>query len=229
MTEYISIKHWADDDKPREKLTQHGRSSLSNAELIAILLTNGTKNKSALDLAREILQLAENDLNKLSKMSIADFCKINGIGPAKAISLIAAIELGGRRQKASQSTKIIKSSIDAYHFFKPLLQDKNYEEFWVLLLSKNHSIIKPYQVSDGGISQTVVDPIRVFKAALEHNTSSLVVCHNHPSGNLTPSAADIKLTQKLIKASLTLDIQILDHIIVSNTGYYSFADDGKLI
>lgn len=124
MTEYISIKHWADDDKPREILTQHGRSSLSNAELIAILLTNGTKNKSALDLAREILQLAENDLNKLSKMSIADFCKINGIGPAKAISLIAAIELGGRRQKASQSTKIIKSSIDAYHFFKPLLQDK---------------------------------------------------------------------------------------------------------
>lgn len=202
---------------------------MSNAELIAILLTNGTKNKSALDLAREILQLAENDLNKLSKMSIADFCKINGIGPAKAISLIAAIELGGRRQKASQSTKIIKSSIDAYHFFKPLLQDKNYEEFWVLLLSKNYSIIKPYRVSDGGISQTVVDPIRVFKAALEYNTFSLVLCHNHPSGKLTPNAADIKLTQKLIKASLTLDIQILDHIIVSNTGYYSFADEGKLI
>lgn len=228
MTDYISIKNWANDDKPREKLAQQGRTSLSNTELIAILISNGTKNKSALDLAREILQLADNDLNKLSKMSVADFCKINGVGPAKAISLIAAIELGGRRKKATQLSDIIKSSRDAYHFFQPLLQDKNYEEFWVLLLSKNHSIIKPYQVSDGGISHTVVDPKRVFKAALEHNTSSLVLCHNHPSGNLNPSKADIKLTHKLIQASKTLDIQILDHIIVSNTGYFSFADEGKL-
>ena len=228
MTDYISIKNWADDDKPREKLANQGRSVLSNAELIAILLSNGTKNKSALDLAREILQLADNDLNTLSKMGIQDLCKIGGIGPAKAISLIAAIELGGRRKRAQQTTNIIKSSKDAYHFFKPLLRDKNYEEFWVLLLSNNHSIIKPYQVSDGGIAQTIVDPKRVFKAALEHNTSSLILCHNHPSGNLNPSQADIKLTQKLIQASQTLDIQILDHIIVSNTGYYSFADEGKL-
>lgn len=228
MTKYIAIKHWAEDDKPREKLANQGRNTLSLTELIAILLTNGTKNKSAIDLARELLQLADNDLNTLSKMDIPQLCKINGIGPAKAITLIAAIELGNRRETASPSTTVIGSSKDGYTYFKPLLQDKNYEEFWILLLSQNNTIIKSCRVSDGGISQTLADPKRIFKIALENNTSNMILCHNHPSGNLNPSQADIKLTQKLIQASKTLDIHIMDHIIIAHTGYFSFADEGKL-
>lgn len=228
MTNYTTIKNWADDDKPREKLVNHGRNTLSNAELIAILISNGTHNKSALDLARELLLLAGNNLNLLAKMSIHDFCKIKGIGPAKAISVIAAVELGSRREHSSPSTQTIHSSKDAYTVFKPLLQDKNYEEFWILMLHQDHSIIKPIRVSDGGIAQTLADPRRIFKAALAHNTACIILCHNHPSGSLKPSQADQHLTQKLQSAGQALDIPVLDHLIVSQTGYYSFADEGKL-
>ena len=228
MAEYISIKNWSDDDKPREKLAANGRETLSNAELLGILLGNGTRSKSAVDLARDILNLAKNDLNQLAKLSIKDLCQISGIGAAKAITIIAAIELGGRRKKAESTSQFIRSSHDVYAYFRPLLQDKEYEEFWVLFLNRANKILKGYKAGDGGVSHTVADPKRIFKAALEHNASNLVLCHNHPSGNLNPSAADHRLTKKLIAAAKNLDMSIIDHIIVTDGGYYSFADEGEL-
>lgn len=229
MKTYQSIKHWNGDDQPREKLAAKGKEILSDAELLAILLGTGTSRKSAVDLARDVLQLANNDLNQLAKLSISDFSKIDGIGPAKAITIIAAIELASRRKMATVIRKqYIKSSEDAYNYFGPMLQDKNYEEFWILMLSRNNQIIKPYRVSDGGVSGTVADPKRIFKTALENNAVSLIICHNHPSGNLNPSAADVAITNKLVDAGKHLDIGVLDHLIVSNQGYYSFADSNKI-
>jgi DNA repair protein RadC len=229
MSEYTSIKNWAEDDKPREKLAAKGKEALSNAELIAILLGNGTRNKSAVDLARDILKLADNDLNKLAKLSIADLSKIDGIGPAKAITIISAIELGSRRKTTKiANDEFVRSSSDAFQYFGPMLQDKEYEEFWVLLLNRNNKIIKPYRVSEGGVSGTVADPKRIFKAALEGNATQLVLCHNHPSGNRQPSAADIKLTERLVYSGKQIDIEVVDHIIVTQGGYYSFADEGKI-
>lgn len=228
MTDYISIKNWAEDDKPREKLASKGREALSNAELLGILLGNGTRSKSAVDLARDILQLADNDLNKLAKLSIKDLCKVNGIGPAKAITIIAAIELAGRRKQSKTDSQYIQSSNDAYNYFSHILQDKDYEEFWILMLKQNNEIIKPYKASEGGMTGTVADPKRIFKAALENNAAQIILCHNHPSGNLTPSTADLKLTEKLVNAGKQLDISVVDHIIISYKGYYSFADEGKI-
>lgn len=228
MADYISIKNWSDDDKPREKLAANGRETMSNAELLGILLGNGTRSKSAVDLAREILNLANNDLNQLAKLSIKDLSSVSGIGPAKAITIIAAIELGGRRKKAETMSDFIRSSEDAYSYFRPLLQDKEYEEFWVLLLNRSNKILKSTKVSDGGISHTVADPKRIFKSALENNASHLILCHNHPSGNLEPSPADIGLTNKLIAAAKHLDMAVVDHIIVTDGGHYSFADSGRI-
>ncbi len=226
MTDYISIKNWSEDDKPPEKLASKGREHLSNAELLGILLGNGTRNKSAVDLARDILRLASNDLNKLAKLSIKDLCTIQGIGPAKAITIIAAIELGGRRTTAQQQNEKISSSENAAAIFQPMLQDKAYEEFWVLYLKQNNQVIKPYKVSEGGMSITTADPKRIFKGALECGAAAIILCHNHPSGSLKPSSADISLTKKLTRAGSNLDIRILDHIIVSDGGYYSFLDAG---
>ncbi len=228
MADYISIKNWSDDDKPREKLAAKGRESLSNTELLGILLGNGTRSKSAVDLARDILQLADNDLNNLAKLGIKELCTLSGVGPAKAITIIAAIELGGRRKVATNSTDTIRKSDDAASLFQPMLQDKAYEEFWALYLKQNNAIIKKYRISEGGIAATVVDPKRVFKAALECDASGVILCHNHPSGSLNPSSSDIALTQKLIEAGKHIDIKVLDHIIVSSQGYYSFADEGKM-
>ncbi len=228
MADYISIKNWSDDDKPREKLAVKGRESLSNAELLGILLGNGTRSKSAVDLARDILQLADNDLNKLAKLGIKELCTLSGVGPAKAITIIAAIELGGRRKVATNSTDTIRKSDDAASLFQPMLQDKAYEEFWALYLKQNNAIIKKYRISEGGIAATVVDPKKVFKAALECDASGVILCHNHPSGSLNPSSSDIALTQKLIEAGKHIDIKVLDHIIVSSQGYYSFADEGRM-
>ncbi len=209
-------------------MANKGREALSNAELLAILIGNGTRSKSAVDLSRDILMLAENDLNKLAKLGIKELRTINGIGPAKAITIIASIELGGRRKTAEKSTEIIRSSNDAASIFQPMLQDKDYEEFWILLLKKNNEIIKPYKISEGGVALTVADPKKIFRAALEFGASAVILCHNHPSGNLSPSPADFKLTEKLVKAGKNIDISVLDHIIVTNQGYYSFVDEGKL-
>jgi DNA repair protein RadC len=229
MNNYLSIKDWAVDEKPREKLSSKGRESLSNTELLAILIGTGTRHKSAVDLAREILKLANNNLNLLARLTIKDLCTLDGVGPAKAITVIAAIELGSRK-KQSLITKdqIISSSSDAYAYYGPLLEDKSYEEFWVMLLGRNNKIIKSVKLSEGGIEATVVDAKKLFKSALQHNASSLILCHNHPSGNLTPSGADIRLTKKLKLAAENLDISIIDHLIIGQGGFYSFADEGNL-
>ena len=225
---YSSIKHWADDEKPREKLLKHGRAVLSDAELIGILIGSGTRSKSAIDVARELLQSVDHDLNALARLSIKDLCRINGIGPAKAISITAAIELAQRRSTSGKARERIKSSTDAYHILKSRLQDLNYEQFWILNLSRNHTVLNVHQISDGGVSGTLVDPKRVFKLALEDQASSILLAHNHPSGNLNPSVADKQLTTKMIAAGKALEIQVIDHLIVAHDQYFSFADEGLL-
>lgn len=229
MPNYIAIKDRAVDERPREKLQQHGKSHLSNAELLGILLATGTKNKSAVDLGREIMQFAQNDLNKLAGLSINELCQINGIGPAKAITLISALEIGGRRSAQSvQKTLKITSSQDAYQFIGHKLADNIQEEFWVIFLNRANHILSSKCISKGGLSQTVVDPKIVFNAALEAKSSALILCHNHPSGNLKPSQADIALTSKLQSASKLLDLQVLDHLIITSSSYFSFADEGMM-
>jgi DNA repair protein RadC len=229
MPEFIPIRDLADDEKPREKLTSKGRSSLSNVELLAILLATGTKKKSAIDLAREILQKANNDLDDLAKLSVKDFCKIEGIGPAKAVTIIAAIELAGRRQQfAARERARIKCSNDAYSYLKHQLRDLNHEEFWLVSLSRSGSVISETRISEGGVAGTIADPKKIFKYALDDLASGIVVFHNHPSGNLKPSEQDIALTKKIKEAGRLLDINLMDHIIITQKSYFSFADEGLL-
>jgi DNA repair protein RadC len=229
MSEYISIKNWADDDKPREKLMKLGRSALSNAELMTILIATGTKKKSALDLSKEILQLANNDLNVLARFSVRDLCKIDGIGPAKAISIIAAIELGGRRQALSATEKkSIKTSKDAFDMIKNTLQDLSHEEFWIYTLSQKNNVIAAHKISEGGITGTVVDSRKIFKIALEDKATGMILFHNHPSGNTQPSESDNKITKQLKEAGKLMEINVLDHIIVAETNYFSYADEGLI-
>ena len=219
-----SIKTWASDDRPREKMLLKGASSLSNSELLAILINNGSKTRSALDLAKEILLLGANNLNELGKLSIHDFQKVKGIGNAKAITIAAALELGRRRHSEEILQRIkINNSKEIAVYLKTILKDFNYEVFVALFLNRSHKII-----SKGGISGTVADPRIILKKALDAGASSLIICHNHPSGNLQPSQQDDLLTQKIKSAALYFDIKLLDHIIVSEEGYYSFADEGKL-
>ena len=222
------ITQWALDDRPREKLTSKGAEALSDAELIGILLATGTKTKSAVDLGREIMQTADNDLNKLARMSVKDLCKINGIGPAKAITIAAAVELGGRKKTVQIQAKAITASLDVYNFIGPRLEDKQYEEFWAILLTRSNKVIKAVQISEGGISGTVVDPKKIFRFALEESASGVILCHNHPSGNLKASQQDLDITNKLVKAGEALEIKVLDHLIVSNEGYLSFKDEGLM-
>lgn len=222
-----SIKYWNEQDRPREKLLTKGKHVLSDAELLAILISTGTKSKSAIDLARDILNLAGNNLNQLAKLTVKDLIQIDGIGEAKAITIISAIELGGRREVAEvkQKTKIT-SSKDGYTYFKPKLADLPYEEFWILMLNRANKIIGEAQISDGGVAGTVADPKRIFKTALDNSASSIILCHNHPSGNTNPSEADKQLTRKINEAGKLLDISVLDHLIITDNGYYSFADEG---
>ncbi len=229
MPNYIAIKNRAVDERPREKLQNHGKQQLSNSELLGILLATGTKNKSAVDLGREVLLSANNDLNKLAGLSVNELCKIEGIGPAKAITLISALELGGRRsaQSVNNSLKITSSS-DAYQYIGHKLADLSHEEFWMIFLNRANHILSSQCISKGGFSQTVVDPKVVFKAALEAKSSAIILCHNHPSGNLKPSAADISLTEKIQSAGKLLDLQVLDHLIVTSSTYLSFADEGMM-
>ncbi len=224
-----SIKTWATDDRPREKMLLKGASSLSNSELLAILINNGSKTRSALDLAKEILLLGANNLNELGKLSIHDFQKVKGIGNAKAISIAAALELGRRRHSEEILQRIkINNSKEIAGYLKTLLKDFNYEVFVALFLNRSHKIISYEILSKGGISGTVADPRIILKKTLDAGASSLIICHNHPSGNLQPSQQDDLLTQKIKSAALYFDIKLLDHIIVSEEGYYSFADEGKL-
>ena len=217
------------DERPREKLLNQGKSSLSTAELIGILLSTGTKNKSAVDLARELLYMAKNDLNQLVKLPLNEICSIDGIGPAKAIMIISALELGTRRTaQAVVIAQKITSSQDVYDFLSHKIADLSHEEFHVVLLNRANHIIRSLCISKGGMSQTIVDPKLVFNAALQHKASAIILAHNHPSGQLKPSQADISLTTKLTSAGKLLDIQVLDHIIVTQVSHFSFADEGLM-
>lgn len=223
------INQWAENDRPREKLLLKGKSALSDAELIAILIGSGNSKKSAVELGREILQSVDDNLIELSKLSVNDLCTFNGIGQAKAISIIAALELGKRRLSSKVLLrKKIRSSRDAYELFLPFLIDRYDEEFRVLLLDRANKIIENRVVGEGGFAGTVADPKKIFKFALQVNSSAIILGHNHPSSNIQPSNEDIKLTQKIKKAGEVLDISVLDHIIVGNDSYYSFADEGVL-
>lgn len=227
--EKLTIKEWAEEDRPREKLLLKGKENLSDAELIAILLGTGTLDASAVEVGKKILAQAENDLHKLAKLTIKDLKKVKGIGEAKAITIIAALELGRRRKEQDFAKKItITSSEIAYETMKPYLLDLPHEEFWIILLNRANVIIKTQRVSQGGVAGTVADAKVIFKYALDFLASGIILVHNHPSENLTPSEADIQLTKKIVAGGNLLEIKVLDHIIFANHSYYSFADAGLI-
>jgi DNA repair protein RadC len=227
--EKYSIKQWAKDDRPREKLLSKGVAALSNSELIAILINHGSKEKSAVELAQDILKAGKDNLNELSKLSVKELMKIKGIGEAKAISIVAAMELGRRRQATAYREKAtIASSSDVANYLQTLLKDYKHEVFAVLFLNRSNKINHFQIISEGGITGTVADPRVILKRALEEDALSLILCHNHPSGSLKPSKADEELTFKIREAAKYFDIKVLDHLIVSDDGYYSFADEGIL-
>jgi len=225
----ISIKSWAEEDRPREKLNSQGRRALSDAELIAILIGSGSRNESAVELSKRILHHYDNDLQKLGKVSVAELSKFKGIGEAKAISIIAALELGRRRGDTEiKAPEIVNGSRSVYNVLRRHLVDLNHEEFWILLLSRNCKIIAKELISKGGLSGTVADPKVIFGIALQHQASSIILAHNHPSGNLKPSQQDIDLTKKIHAAGRILDIGVLDHLIITDGGFFSFADEELL-
>jgi DNA repair protein RadC len=225
-----SIRQWAQDDRPREKLRLKGAENLSDSELLAILIHNGTKNKSAVDLAREVLQLGKNTLNGVGKLSVKELTRVKGIGDAKAMTIAAALEIGRRRQAGSLPGEpvVVRYSREIAQFLQALLKDHHHEVFVVVFLNRANRINHYEIISEGGITGTVADPRIILKKALEEDAVSIILCHNHPSGNLLPSRADEELTQKIKEASKYFDIKVLDHIIVSEEGYYSFADEGIL-
>ncbi|WP_207495998.1 RadC family protein [Aridibaculum aurantiacum] len=225
-----TIKQWAEDDRPREKLLAKGADALTNSELIAILLQNGTVQKSAVDLAKELLQAAGNNLQRLGSLSVKDMVnmKIKGLGPAKAVSVAAALQLGIRRAMEENKKDCVTSSRDVANFLKAHIEYKKHEVFTVLYLNKASKINHYETISEGGISGTIADPRIILKKALEHNATSIILCHNHPSGSLRPSRQDEELTYKIKTAATYFDIKVLDHIIVSEEGFYSFADEGIL-
>jgi len=225
----LNILSWAEEDRPREKLLLKGKSALSDAELIAILIGSGTRSVSAVDLAKLILSKAGNNLNELARFSVKDLQEMKGIGEAKAISIVSALELGRRRKEQEFINKIkITCSNDIYELMKPELLDLPKEQFWVILLNRANRILKKEQISSGGVTGTVADPKIIFKAALDQYASSIILVHNHPSGNLKPSQADIDLTNKMKSAGKLLEIPVLDHIIFGDEGYLSFADEGMI-
>ncbi|WP_423147678.1 RadC family protein [Rubrolithibacter danxiaensis] len=225
----ITIKAWAEEDRPREKLLLHGRRALTDAELIAILIGSGSRNETAVELSKRILHASENDLNKVGKLSVAELSRFKGIGEAKAISIIAALELGRRRKDTEiENVTKISGSRDIYQLMNRYFNDLNHEEFWIILLNRANKVLSRHLISKGGQAGTIADPKIIFQTALENHAASIILTHNHPSGNLKPSQSDIALTQKLVSAGNMLDIGVLDHLIFSNTGYYSFADEGLL-
>lgn len=224
-----SIKSWAEADRPREKLLNHGRSVLSDAELIAILIGSGTQSLSAIDVGKNILAEVKHDLNDLAKFSVKELMNFKGIGQAKAISIIAALELGRRRKESAvQEKPKITSSQDAYDLLKSVMLDLPHEEFWVIMMNRANRVIRMKRVSSGGISGTVADVKIIFKEAIDQMASALILAHNHPSGNRNPSDQDVRLTRKMKESGLLLDIPVLDHIIFAEDKYYSFADEAML-
>ena len=224
-----SIKQWAIDDRPREKLLSKGPSVLSNSELLAILILNGSGGKSAVELAQDVLKLGKDNLNELGKLSIKELTKVKGIGEAKAVTIAAALELGRRRQALGSIEKtVVTSSADVATYLQTSLRDYKHEVFAVIFLNRANKINDFKIISEGGITGTVADPRIILKKALEQDAVSLILCHNHPSGSLKPSRADEELTFKIKEAAKYFDIKVLDHLIVSDDGYYSFADEGIL-
>jgi DNA repair protein RadC len=229
QTHKYSIKEWAKDDRPREKLLAKGPEALSDSELLAILINNGSKEKSAVELAKDVLKLGKDNLVELGKLSLKDLMKIKGIGEAKAITIAAALELGRRRQGAAVLNKaVLRQSGDIAHYLQTILKDYQHEVFAVLFLNQANKVNHFEIISEGGITGTVADPRIILKKALAENAVNIILCHNHPSGSLKPSRADEELTQKIKEAAKYLDITVMDHIIVSEAGYYSFADEGLL-
>jgi len=225
----LNIKSWAEEDRPREKLLNKGAQALSDTELLAILLRSGSREETAVGLAQRVLHAADNNLNELGRQPLSALTKFKGLGETKALTILAALELGRRRQLADAKDRPhVKSSRDAYNAISPIIADLPHEEFWILMLNRANRIISRERVSVGGVTGTVVDARIVFKRALDMLACSIVLCHNHPSGNLSPSQADIDLTKKMKAAGKTLDILVVDHLIISNEGYYSFGDEGLL-
>ena len=225
----MKITDWAVEDRPRERLWSKGPSSLSDAELLAILIGSGTRNHSALDLARELLAMAGNSLGDLGRLSAGEIRKIRGVGEAKAVTIAAALELGRRRKIAEiGENPQIRSSSDVYNIMCPVMEDLNHEEFWILFLNRANRVTGRMKISQGGVSGTVTDVRIVMKKAIESLASGLVICHNHPSGNNSPSDSDIRITQKIKEAGALMDIQLLDHLIIAGKDYYRFADNGAL-
>tara|TARA_R110000868_G_scaffold34211_2_gene123627 strand:- start:934 stop:1632 length:699 start_codon:yes stop_codon:yes gene_type:complete len=232
MSEYkerLAIKSWAEDDRPREKFSSKGRSALSDAELIAILIGSGNRQESAVDLSKRILNSVEGNLNQLARLTLQDLMAFKGIGEAKAISIATALEIGKRRSLSDAlERKSIKSSGAAYSILQPLIGDLAHEEFWVLYLNNHNKLIRPVCISKGGITGTVVDLRQIFNIALREQATSIILGHNHPSGNTKPSQADLNLTRKIGESGKILDISVLDHIIVTEKAYYSFRDEGDI-
>lgn len=226
---HLNIKSWAEEDRPREKLLLKGKAALSDAELLGILIGSGIQNMTAVDVAKLILQSVNNDLNQLARLSVKDLSKFRGIGEAKAITIVSALEVGRRRKtvEATERPKITCSG-DAYNVLSAHLLDLSHEEFWIILLNRANHVLKCERISSGGVSGTIADPKMIFKAALENLASGIILSHNHPSGNLTPSQADKELTKKLRQAGTYLDIPVLDHLIFTDNAYLSFADEGLL-
>lgn len=226
---HLAIRHWPEDEQPREKFVNHGAEALSNAELLAILLHTGHKNKSALELAKDILRLAGNNLSELGKINGEQLQRLHGVGVAKAVSILAAMELARRRQAGSiRKKQVIKSGADAALFFKPMLADHGTERFYVMYLNHANKVLHYSHISTGTITSALVDTRVIFREALDASATKLLLCHNHPSGSLRPSQADIRITHKIKDVGQLFDIQVLDHIIVSETGYCSLMEEGMI-
>lgn len=231
MEEYanLSIKNWAVEDRPREKMLTRGLQSLSDSELIALLIGSGTRKVSAVELARQVLHQAGNNLDKLGKCSVSDLKKLKGIGQARAVTIVAALELGRRRKLTDPPENgKISGSAGVFDLMFPLLSDLSHEEFWILLLNRSNRVIEKRRISQGGITGTVTDIRMILKMALDSLSTSLILCHNHPSGNLQPSDADVSITRRLKESASLMDITLLDHLIVAGKNYFSFADENIL-
>lgn len=222
------IKSWSESDRPREKMLQHGKNALSDAELLAILIRTGTREKNAVEIARDILALGNQNLASLSRLSVEEMATIKGLGHVKAVTICAALELGRRRRESEAILEKIANSRDAAAIMQPHLADLSHEEFWVILLNRANKVLTRKNISVGGTSGTVVDAKIIFKEAIQARSSGIILCHNHPSGNNKPSEADIQLTRKLKEGALQLDLAILDHIIIAGSSFFSFADEGLL-
>ncbi len=229
VAEMRGIKSWAEDDRPREKLLAKSKKALSDVELLAIIIGSGNASQSAVELSRTILASVSNNLTELGKLNIAEMMRFRGIGEAKASYITAALELG-RRHRLSEglSKPVIGNSRDAFEIVAPIIGDLTYEEFWIILMNRGSRVQRVLCVSEGSVGGTVADPKKIFKMALDHQASGVVLCHNHPSGQVTPSVADQRLTRKCKEAGIFLEVPVLDHVIVAHNKYFSFSDEGLL-